>query len=293
MPRGLGAPSFVALGGGARRHRPNRHGLHGEPVRARALRGGPAHRRGHPGVGRRRGRACRSTPRGSSSSGWARSTRASRATSTPKVAVGAAVEQRRGRAALDPARGLGRVALPDGVVRRRLLRGRGRDEGGPRGDRDRGRAGAPHRGARRAAARDVEDPPVLAALPLPGGRRRAHAAPARVHGRRLVHRGARSPSRSSASSAGASRSSRRCAARSATSTTTRCADPSGARAMTVRVERVRRGRRRARGSRPTPRSPSSPRPHPSPRRTTSRRSSPRRPRRCSSPETTRVRSSGC
>ena len=45
---------------------------------------------------------------------------------TPKVAVGAAVSNDDGRAAPDPARGLGRVALPDGVVRRRVLGCRGR-----------------------------------------------------------------------------------------------------------------------------------------------------------------------
>ena len=49
------------------------------------------------------------------------------------------------------------------------------------------------------------DPALLAAVPLSRGRRRAAGAPARVHGRRLVHRGDAALARSSATSAGASR----------------------------------------------------------------------------------------
>ena len=61
--------------------------------------------------------------------------------------------QRQGRAAADPARRLGHLALPDRVVRRGLLGGRGRREGGGGGDRHHRRAGAPHRRPRRPAPR--------------------------------------------------------------------------------------------------------------------------------------------
>jgi len=47
---------------------------------------------------------------------------------TPKVAVGAAVTNDRGETAPHPTSRLGRVAVPDGLVRRRLLRPRSRGE---------------------------------------------------------------------------------------------------------------------------------------------------------------------
>ncbi len=115
---------------------------------------------------------------------------------TPKVAVGAAVGNDEGRAAADPAGRFGDLALPHGLVRRRLLGRRGGGEGGGGGDRHRRRARPPHRRARRPAPRLHPGPALLAPVLLPRHRRRAGAAPARDPRRRLVHpRHAAAPAR--------------------------------------------------------------------------------------------------
>ena len=87
--------------------------------------------------------------------------------------------QRPGRDPAGAAGRLGHLALPDGLGRRRLLGQRGGGQGGPRGDRDRVRGGAPDRRARRAAPPLHEHPALLARVPLPGHRRRPGRPPAR------------------------------------------------------------------------------------------------------------------
>ena len=72
---------------------------------------------------------------------------------TPKVAVAAVVGNDGGRDPPHPAGRLRGLALPGRLGRRRVLAVGGRDQGGLRGDRDRGRAGVAHRGVRRPAPR--------------------------------------------------------------------------------------------------------------------------------------------
>ena len=117
---------------------------------------------------RTRGPAASRTPTSSSRSGSAPWAKACPGYVTPKVAVGAAVGQRQGRAAPRQAGRLGRVALPHRMGRRRLLGRRGGGERGARGDRHRGRAAAAHRRARRAAPRLHPRAAVLPGLPLQG-----------------------------------------------------------------------------------------------------------------------------
>ena len=83
----------------------------------------------------------------------------------------------------------GRLAVPDRLGRRRLLGGRGRREGGPRGDRDRGRARATGHGAGWPPTRFHAGAPVLARVPPAERGRHAPGTPARVRRRRMVLRG--------------------------------------------------------------------------------------------------------
>ena len=103
--------------------------------------------------------------------------------------------QRRRPAAARAAGRLGHLAVPDGLGRRRLLAGRGRRQGGRRGDRHRVRADAGARRHRRPADGLLPLRHVHAAVPLPGHRRRAAAPPAGVRRRRLVRRRTTCPRR--------------------------------------------------------------------------------------------------
>ena len=106
---------------------------------------------------------------------------------TPKVAIGADRRQRRRRAAARPAGRLGDLAVPDRVGRRRLLAGRGRRQGGRRGDRHRVRAArgvlAVIDGQRMGFSRFGM---YMLLFHCHGDRRRAAAPPAGVRRRRLV-----------------------------------------------------------------------------------------------------------
>ena len=94
---------------------------------------------------------------------------------TPKVAIGAVVGNDDGELLLVQRADSRDLAVPDRVGRRRLLAGRGRRQGGRRGDRHRVRAAAGARRHRRPADGLLPVRHVHAAVPLHGHRRRAAA----------------------------------------------------------------------------------------------------------------------
>ena len=120
-------PRSRAVERGARRHRPHRAGLHREPVRARALRGGAPRRRRHQGGSRRaagRGRGRDRDPARDRPlrAGVARERRRGRA--RLRHAEGGDRRRRRQRPRRDPAgaaRRLRHLAVPDRLGRHRLL----------------------------------------------------------------------------------------------------------------------------------------------------------------------------
>ena len=116
---------------------------------------------------------------------------------TPKVAIGAIVGNAEQR---DPARAagrLGRLALPDRLGRRRLLGGRGRGEGGPRGDGDRRPSPCGSSWCSTASGSVSPRCPLYSLVfQLRTARRQLEGTPARVRGRRMVRRGRRCPPRS-------------------------------------------------------------------------------------------------
>ena len=106
---------------------------------------------------------------------------------TPKVAVGAIVGNDEGELLLVKRVGLGHLAVPDRLGRHRLLAGRGGGEGGLRGDRHQVRGAADCSPCFDGTPPRVHPhPALLAGVPLPGDRRRAHAAPAGDRRRRLL-----------------------------------------------------------------------------------------------------------
>ena len=282
------------LGRGARGDRADRARLHREPVRARALRGDPAHRRGHPGRRRRRRRD------------------APRRRRTRRRVAG---RGRQGRRGLRDAEGRGRRGGRATTTASCCLIQRA-DSGVwlyPTGWCDVGYSAAEVVTKEVAEETGIEVEPVrligvldglrlgMSRIPLysllflcraVGGELRA--APARVHGPRVVHRvDAPEPARRlrAVGRAGVRRAARRACA---TSTTTRCADPCGG-ASRDDPRRARRRRRRragrARSAASLPQlSETAPRPRgerPRDGRDLARDDAARRPRR------RRARSSGC
>ena len=159
----------AALGRGAVGHRPHRAGLHREPVRARAVRGGARRRRRHP----RRCRLVGTIPPRWSTSGCGSSGDGVSGYVTPKVAVGAVVGNDDGEILLIQRSDSGIWLYPTGWADIGYSAVRGRAEGGPRGDRHRGRGARTARRVRRSPPRVQPHAAVLAGVPLPRRRRRA------------------------------------------------------------------------------------------------------------------------
>ena len=259
----------AALERGPVGHRPHRAGVHREPLRAGALRGDP--QGGRPTSGPRRTGEGDDPDAGGLVQEWMDTVgKGVPGYVTPKVAVGRGRRQRPGRAAADSAGRLGHLALPDRLVRRRLLGRRGRGQGGRGGDRHHRRAGPPHRGARRpaprlhAGARCTRSSSTAA--PWAASSPRTRSRPATWVG--SPARRCRTPW--SARIAGASTSSRPSTVSAATSSTTACANRCGGAtsANVVIVRRGRRvGRRRPRARRWRRSCPSSPGPRRRPPRT--------------------------